>query len=299
MIRAAGGFFTVRDAGGNTYLCRARGRLKQDGDSILVGDRVRFRPGGAAKTGPGEVKGNTVTGTGVVEALLPRETLLARPPVANVEQIVLVLALKEPAPDWQLAGRILVQAERERLHVLCCLNKVDLIDRAERKAVSGMLEPLPYQLLWSSAKQGLGIDRLAERLRGRFSVFAGPSGAGKSSLLNAVQPGLALKTGTVSRKIGRGRHVTRHVELLELQPEGLVVDTPGFSRLSFAGLEPDRLGNLFPEFAPHRESCSFRNCKHIHEPGCAVRAAVSAGAINSCRYRQYRLFWQELTDKER
>lgn len=235
----------------------------------------------------------------MIETLLPRRTILLRPPVANIEQMVLVLALKEPAPDWLLAGRILLQGEREKLKLLCCLNKIDLANAAERETAAGMLSPFPYPLLWCSAKDGAGIAQLKEKLKGRFSVFAGPSGVGKSSLMNAVQPGFGLKTGRVSQKIGRGRHVTRHVELLALSGGGLVVDTPGFSRLSLGGLEPERLGDFFPEFAPHREGCSFRNCNHIHEPGCAVREAVSAELINRCRYRQYRLFWQELTDKER
>ena len=294
MIRAAGGFFAVRDAGGAVYLCRARGRLKLESGSILVGDRVIFRPEEGA-----EEPGGAGEGAGVIETLLPRRSVLRRPPVANVEQIVLVLALKEPAPDWQLAGRILLQGEREKLALLCCLNKIDLADAAEREEAAAALDPLPYRLLWSSAREGAGVGQLGEALRGRCTVFAGPSGVGKSSLLNAVHPGLGLKTGTVSRKIGRGRHVTRQVELLELPAGGFVVDTPGFSRLSFAGLEPDRLGDLFPEFAPHRESCSFRNCNHIHEPGCAVREAVFAGLINRCRYRQYQHFWKELNDKER
>jgi ribosome biogenesis GTPase len=294
VIRAAGGFFAVRDAEGAVYLCRARGKLKLESGSILVGDRVIFRPEEGA-----EEPGGAGEGTGIIETLLPRRSLLRRPPVANVEQIVLVLALKKPAPDWQLAGRILLQGEREKLPLLCCLNKIDLADAAERKETAAALDPLPYRLLWSSAREGAGIEQLGEALCGRCTVFAGPSGVGKSSLLNAVHPGLGLKTGTVSRKIGRGRHITRQVELLALPAGGFVVDTPGFSRLSFAGLEPDRLGDLFPEFTPHRESCSFRNCNHIHEPGCAVREAVFAGLINRCRYRQYQHFWKELNDKER
>jgi len=295
VVKAAGGFFTVRDTEGRVHLCRARGRLKKRGDSILVGDRVKFQPpatGEGAKTQGG-------AGTGVIEELLPRRSVLLRPPVANIEQMVLVMALKKPAPDWHLAGRLLLQAEQQSLGVLCCLNKIDLVTAAEIEALSGMLEPFPYPLLWSSAKEGVGIDRLREKLRGRSSVFAGPSGAGKSSLLNAVQPGLSLKTGEVSEKAGRGRHTTRHVELLALEPDGFVVDTPGFFKLSLTGLVPEELGALFPEFASYLGRCSFRNCNHIHEPGCAVREAAASGAINPRRYEQYRLFWQELTGKER
>ena len=297
MVRIAGGFFYVRDAEGRDYNFRARGRLKQMGDAILVGDRVRFQP--AATGAEMKPRRGGAAGSWIIEELLPRKTALSRPPVANVEQLVLVMALREPDPDWQLAGRILVLAGQESLSVLCCLNKIDLIAGAEKESLFRLLEPFPYPLLWSSAKTGAGIAQLREKLQGTFSVFAGPSGAGKSSLLNAVQPGLSLKTGAVSGKIGRGRHTTRHAELLPLHPDGLVVDTPGFSRVSLTGLVPERLGALFPEFTAHVSRCSFRNCNHIHEPGCAVREAVSTGAINSLRYEHYRLFWQELTDKER
>lgn len=297
MVRAAGGFFTVRDPDGRAYLCRARGKLKQDHGSILVGDEVLFRSDGRGEKGDRD--GGSGEGTGVIEKLLPRRALLSRPPVANVEQLALVIALKEPSPDWQLAGRILLQAGREGLEVLCCLNKVDLVSAPERASVKAMLEPFPYPLLWISARTGAGIEALRERLQGRFSVLAGPSGAGKSSLLNAVQPGLALKTGKVSDKIGRGRHITRHAELLPLQRTGYVVDTPGFSRLSLTGLQAKHLAEIFPEFAPYLGRCAFRDCSHIHESGCAVRDALAAGQINDCRYRQYRLFWNELITEER
>lgn len=290
----------MRTEEGRSYFCRARGRLKRGDRSILVGDRVKFQPGEQEEP-PGVAERGSLADdpAGVIEELLPRRTILSRPPVANVEQLVLVMALKSPPPDWQLAGRISVQAEREGLNLLCCLNKVDLVDASEREAVLNTLELLPYPLLWCSARKGSGIDELKEKLLGRFTVFAGPSGAGKSSLLNAVQPGLALNTGKVSERIGRGRHITRHAEILALHPRGFVVDTPGFSRLSLAGVKPGELDRLFPEFDPYLESCNFRDCHHIHEPGCAVREAASRGLLNPCRYRQYRRLWQEFTDKER
>ena len=255
---------------------------------ILVGDRVKFQPPATGERAEPQAERD-----GGYRRAASRRSVHCALPVANIEQVVLVMALKKPAPDWHLAGRLLLQAEQQSLGVLCCLNKIDLVTAAEIEALSGMLEPFPYPLLWSSAKEGVGIDRLREKLRGRSSVFAGPSGAGKSSLLNAVQPGLSLKTGEVSEKAGRGRHTTRHVELLALEPDRFVVDTPGFFKLSLTGLVPEELGALFPEFASYLGRCSFRNCNHIHEPGCAVREAAASGAINPRRYEQYRLFWQE------
>ncbi len=297
MVRIAGGYFSVRDIKGREYLCRARGRLKQSSDAILVGDRVRFQA--AAGAGGDRQPRGGAAGSCVIEERLPRTTALLRPPVANVEQLVLVMALKQPDPDWHIAGRILVLAGQVDLGVTCCLNKVDLVNEAERGSFSSLLKAFPHPVIWSSVKTGAGIDQLRERLQGSFSVFAGPSGAGKSSLLNAVHPGLALKTGVVSDKIGRGRHTTRHAQLLALPFGGFVVDTPGFSRVSLSGTAPERLGDYFPEFAGLAGRCSFRNCSHIHEPDCAVREAVAAGVISTWRYEQYRLFWEELTDKER
>ncbi len=297
MVRVAGGYFSLRDAAGQTYLCRARGRLKRQPGDILVGDRVMFRQAG--ETGEAKRCGGEREGSWIIEELLPRRTVLVRPPVANIDQLVLVMPLRDPDPDWQLAGRILVLAGQENIEALCCLNKIDLLTAEEKETFSRLLKPFPYPLIWSSAKTGAGIAKLSEGLQGKTTVFAGPSGAGKSSLLNAVQPCFTLKTGMVSGKIGRGRHTTRHAELLPLKAGGFVVDTPGFTRVSFSGLAPERLGFLFPEFAAYAGGCSFRNCSHIHEPDCAVCDAVSAGAINSLRYEHYRLFREELAGKER
>jgi ribosome biogenesis GTPase len=272
--------------------------MKLQKASLLVGDRVRFCPGTKEN---GVSAGEAARGCreGLIEALLPRGNCLTRPPVANVEQLVLVLALRDPDPDWQLASRLLLMAERERMEALLCLNKVDLVGPAEIDAAARFLDHFPYPYLFTSAKAGKGIAGLEARLRGCHSVFAGPSGAGKSTLLNAVEPGLVLKTGAISAKAGRGRHTTRLAELLPLPQGGMVVDTPGFSRVDFAGLEPEQLERLFPELDPYRGRCSFRNCTHLPEPGCAVRDAAAAGEINPWRYQHYRCFLQELIDRRK
>ena len=160
-----------------------------------------------------------------------------------------------------------------------------------------MLEPFPYPYIFTSAVRGDGILDLNERLSGHCSIFAGPSGAGKSSLLNAVQPGLSLKVGPVSDKIGRGRHTTRTAELLVLPSGGMVVDTPGFSRLEIVDLEPRLLSDLFPEMRPYSGRCAFRDCSHLSEPGCAIREAVSAGEINRMRFQHYQAFFNELKNR--
>ncbi len=290
VVKATGGFFVVRDPLGQEFLCRARGKLKQQQTALLVGDRVLFSPADEAPRA-GECQ------EGVVEKRLARHNCLYRPQVANVDLLVLVVALKEPSPDWQLVNRLLVLAERQKMESLICLNKTDLLKAEELAEVIRMLEPFPYPYLLTNVVRGRGIGLLRKRLQGVNSVFAGPSGSGKSSLLNKVQPGLSLKTDTVSEKVKRGRHTTRMAELLSLDSGGAVVDTPGFSRLEFYDLQPEQLGSFFPELHPFACRCSFRDCSHISEPGCAVREAVSEKQVNSLRYEYYRTFFQELSDR--
>jgi len=257
-----------------------------------VGDRVLFSSTGAVSEAGGPREG-------IVEEQLPRRNCLYRPRVANVDLLVLVMALKEPAPDWQLASRLFVLAERQEMKALLCLNKTDLLSADELAEVTGVLEPFPYPYILTSALLGRGVDTLKVRLQGAVAVFAGPSGSGKSSLLNAVQPGLSLKTNAVSEKVKRGRHTTRTVELLPLEGNGAVVDTPGFSRLDFYDLEPEHLPAYFPEIKLRAAQCAFNNCCHINEPGCAVREAAGSAQINGLRYEHYKLFFQELLDRRK
>lgn len=280
----------VREPGGAEYSCRARGRIRQK-SPLVVGDMVRFSP--VDKNGG--VDSGRAAGEGVIEDVLPRRNCLYRPPAANVDQMILVLSLSNPAPDWHLVSRLLLLAEHEGLESFLYLNKLDLVDPVAVKEVKRMLEHFNYPYNFTSAKTGKGVRQLAVQLKGRCSVFAGPSGAGKSSLLNAVEPGFSLKTGTVSHRAKRGRHTTRLVELLPLPQGGTVVDTPGFSRLDLPDIKPVELGGFFPEFSSYFRRCGYRDCVHAGEPGCAVGEAVERGEINPVRYRHYRLFLQELT----
>ncbi len=288
IFKAAGGFFSVRDDQGVEYVCRARGMLKRGRETLMVGDYVLFEPGLADATHGDQ--------DGIIEKLLPRDNRLHRPPVSNVDQLAVIMSLKHPNCDWQLISRMLVIAEKEEMAAFLCLNKTDLTSLDELDELTCKLESYPYTVIYTSALTGAGLEQFKERLTGQCSVLAGPSGVGKSSLLNALQPGLALQTGTVSDKIKRGRHTTRQAELLPLDSGGSVVDTPGFTRLDFSDINADQLADYFPELTPLRGQCGFRDCRHISEPRCAVRAEIDK-SLNPMRYEHYQYFLEEV-DKE-
>lgn len=283
IVRAVGGFFDVRTPEGD-FRCRARGIFKKKNLSPMVGDYVVFE-----RTGPKE---------GVVTEIRPRRTLLIRPPIANVEQAVVLFSLREPPFHPVLLDRILVHCEREGLRVCICLTKADLVpDRKEAEKIIRLYTSIGYRVAITSICTGEGVDQVREWLKDTVSVFAGPSGVGKSSLLNAIHSGLKLRTGQVSAKLGRGRHTTRHVELIDLPDGGRVADTPGFSRLDFTGMEEADLGACFPEIRKHAAHCAFRGCFHREEPDCAVREAADSGEIDSVRYRHYLQFLQEISEE--
>ncbi|MCZ8520196.1 MULTISPECIES: ribosome small subunit-dependent GTPase A [Paenibacillus] len=295
IVKALSGYYYVLPEGAaesETVQCRARGVFKKRGISPLVGDRVEFEL--------------TENGEGTVTEVLPRSSELIRPPVANVDQAVLVFSIDEPALNLPLLDKFLVHTESAGLDTIICLTKRDLLAEPGEAAgavdlgpVSELYESIGYSMFITSAKEGIGVEGVLEKLAGRISVFAGQSGVGKSSLLNAMVPGLHLETNAISMKLGRGKHTTRHVELIRLQNGGLVADTPGFSQLDFLQVEAEGLGSCFREFAPYAEQCRFRGCLHLHEPDCRVQSAQAEGLISASRYHNYLQFLQEIRDKKR
>lgn len=281
VIRSVGDYHTVWIEPGAEVLCRARGRLKQRG-SLVTGDLVTV-----ALTGPDQ---------GVIEEVAPRSTFLFRPPVANVDTAVVVMSLARPEPSLDLADRILAVASRAGLDGLVVLTKADLVDPQEASRISTPYEAAGYPVFVTSAPAGQGIEALREALSSRVSILAGPSGVGKSSLLNALVPGAALRTGEVSRKTDRGRHTTRHVSLLRLGERGWIADSPGFSNLSFGPMDPRELPGLFPDLQRFAGGCRFSGCLHQREPGCAVRQAVEEGSLDEGRYRRYLRILQEVSE---
>lgn len=283
LLRRYGGFYYV-ESEGRVWTCRLRGRFRLQETVFLPGDRVEIKP-----VGPGE---------GVIEDLKPRRTCLKRPAVANVDQVIIVFALREPPPDLELLDRLLFLSGVEDIEAVIVWNKAD-ISKQEYAGLPELYRQIGYRNLITSAHTGQGIDELKALLAGRLSTFAGPSGVGKSSLLNAIQPGLNLRTGEVSSKGGRGRHTTRQAELIRLPDGGWVADTPGFSRLDLPAITREEVAAYFPEMEPLRGRCRYASCLHRKEPGCAVVAAVEAGLIIKHRYEHYLTFLAEVIAGER
>ncbi|WP_282941727.1 ribosome small subunit-dependent GTPase A [Paenibacillus sp. RC67] len=305
IVKALSGYYYVlseEDEQMTSIQCRARGIFKKRGVSPLVGDKVLFEL--------------TENGEGTVDEILPRTSELVRPPVANVELVVLVFAVTEPTLNLQLLDKFLVHTESAGLETIICLTKQDLVteDKESEATVpskgdmlsSGvshivqLYESIGYRTVVTSAKCGVGIAPVLDQLAGRISVFAGQSGVGKSSLLNAMVPGLQLETNQISMKLGRGKHTTRHVELIRLSNGGLVADTPGFSQLDFLQIdEAEQLSSCFREFKPHSAECKFRGCLHLHEPGCKVIEAKEKGEISLSRYEHYLQFLTDIKERKR
>lgn len=282
VIRAAGGFYDVKTREGKDYRCNIRGKHKNRENFILAGDIVKFTPGDSD--------------SGIIEKILPRENRLTRPSVANISQIITVVSAKKPFPDWNLLSRQLVSAESRGIRPVICMNKADLIDESEKEELGYILNLFPYPHLLTSALTGQGTDSLREVLNNNVSVFTGSSGVGKSSLINVINPGINLRTAEISHKGERGRHTTRHVEIFSLDEGGMVVDTPGFTRIDISSGDFDAIDGFFPEMEEYRLRCRFRNCFHRDEPGCAVKEAVKKELISDMRYKHYLLFLKELAE---
>ncbi len=287
--KAVGGVYEVRLPAGEVVEARLRGRLKLErrtGDGVAVGDRVELRP--------------HADGSWTIEAVEPRDSELARRSpgagrrakviVANVDQVVIVLAAARPEPHLRMLDRFLVLCEANYLPAIVVVNKTDLVPGDEVRARFAPYEAAGYRVLPVSVRDGVGIQGVKQLLCGRTSVLTGPSGVGKSSLLNAIQPGLSLRTAAVSEAVQKGRHTTVSTELVPLECGGYVADTPGLREVGLWAVPLDELDTFFPELEPYLGLCRFTSsCTHTHEPDCAVRAAVAAGEIDPERYESYRL----------
>lgn len=282
VTRVVADFFDVAEEGAKRR-CRARGMVKRESGGILVGDRVTYSPLGVDE--------------GVIEKVLPRTTQLLRPPIANVDQALIVCSLVSPDFNARFVDKVLLSVLRAGLHPVFAFTKVDLVSSDVFEMGARPYRKAGYQVIGVATKQNKGVSEVTEALLGKVSVFAGPSGAGKSTLANAIVPGLGLKMGEVSDKIGRGKHTTRHVELFNLREDSYIADAPGFSQLNL-DIPPAELRRWYPEFLEPSESCLYRGCLHYHEDNCGVKDAVNVGRIEKTRYETYRDLLAELILQE-
>ena len=291
VLRARSGFYTVRLDDGTLLECRLRGRVKQDrgnSDLVVIGDRVAVAP--------------LEDGDGMIESVEPRRTRFSRRQpgprgswkedmiVANLDQVLVVFACADPMPHLRMVDRFLVVAEHNQVEAVLVANKVDLVGLPAARSLFAGYQEIGYPVHYVSAREGIGLEELADRLVGRVSVVTGPSGVGKSTLLNAIQPGLRIETGAVSETVHKGRHTTTSAELHPLSAPGggYVADTPGLRELGLWQVPPEELAWCFPEMRDYIGKCGFNDCRHISEPRCAVLAAVAAGRISTARHDSYR-----------
>ena len=291
VVRARSGFFSVLTDDGRTIECQLRGRLRRErreSDLVVIGDRVTAELINADQ--------------GMIESVEPRRSQFSRRQpgprgtwredllLANLDQVIVVFACMDPMPHPRMLDRFLVVAEHNEVEAVVVANKVDLVGIQRAHALFEAYATIGYPVEYLSAREGIGVEALADRLVGRVSVVTGPSGVGKSTLLNAIQPGLHLDTGDVSEVIHKGRHTTvsSELHLLGGPDGGAVADTPGLRELGLWRIPPQELGWCFPEFRDHLGGCAFNDCKHVAEPRCAILAAVAAGAIRPARHDSYR-----------
>ncbi|MFS0933710.1 ribosome small subunit-dependent GTPase A [Enterococcus casseliflavus] len=281
IIKALSGFYYVASED-EIFQTRARGNFRNRKITPLVGDEVIFESSNQTD--------------GYLLEILPRKNELVRPPVANVDQGVLVTSLVEPNFSYNLLDRFLVTLEYEGIEPIIFLTKADLVkDLAAMKAIEETYQAIGYHVITSKA-EGEDLLELQRYFPERITVFMGQSGAGKSTLLNRIVPELALETGVISESLGRGKHTTRHVELLPIC-DGLVADTPGFSSIDFLEIEAVELPKLFPDFLAVAANCRFRECRHLNEPDCAVKQGVAANKIAETRYKNYVQFLEEIENR--
>lgn len=287
IIKGIAGFYYVYVEGKGTYECKAKGIFRKNHIKPLVGDDVQVDT-----LDEEQMIGN-------IREILPRRSALLRPAVANVDQALLIFAIVKPNPNFNLLDRFLIRMERQDLPVMICFNKQDIASMEEKAALRQAYERCGYRVFFISALENEGLEEVRKALSGKTTTVAGPSGVGKSSLINRLSPLAQMETGAISAKIERGRHTTRHSEIIALGEATYIVDTPGFTSLDISEITKEELGSYYPEFVQYEPQCKFSGCAHISEPSCGVKDAVASGRISRVRYENYRVLYQELKDIKR
>ena len=271
IIKGIGGFYYIKICNGDIIECKARGKFRHNVMKPLVGDNVRIT-----------VENNK----GVIEDIHKRTTELTRPTVSNVTLALVVFSVKNPEINFDLLYKFLVLCESKGIKSIVCLNKVDLISEKEKEEIKAQINDIGYEALFIEAKTGKGLESIKEVMGGNITVFCGPSGVGKSTLINKLSGNIHMEIGDISKKLKKGKHTTRHSELIEIQ-DGYIVDTPGFQTLDISHINKEELMDFFPEFENYNTMCKYTGCLHYKEPNCAVKEALKENKIKEKRYEFY------------
>lgn len=269
--------------------CKAKGIFRKDNVKPLVGDDVSVQI-----LSKEEMTGN-------ICEILPRKSSLIRPAVANIDQAMIIFAIRKPDVNLNLLDRFLIQMEQQDLDTIICFNKADLEDQdgPDSRKLAEIYAKAGYRTLVISAREDASVEQVLACLKGKTTTVAGPSGVGKSTLINRLQPDTRMETGSISQKIERGKHTTRHSQLIPISEDTYILDTPGFSSLSVFDMQKEELEAYYREFGPLTAGCKFTGCSHIHEPVCGVKEGLKTGAVSQERYDNYKLIYQELAAKKR
>lgn len=286
IMKGIAGFYYVQTKTG-IYECKAKGSFRNRKLKPFVGDNVEI------------TILNEETKKGNIEEILERKNFLIRPAVANVDQAIVIFAAAKPDPNLNLLDRFLIMMEQKEIPVVLVFNKTDVAEKTKLEELAKTYEGCGYQVLSVSAMKEEGISKIMEILRGKTSTVAGPSGVGKSSIINLLQSEIHMETGNISEKIERGKHTTRHSELIAIAEDTYIFDTPGFSSLYVSDMEKEDLKAYFPEFAPYEDQCKFLGCVHLNEPVCGVKKALAEGKLSRSRYENYQMLYEELKEKEK
>ena len=287
IIRGIAGFYYIHVPEIGILECKAKGIFRKNKLKPLVGDFVEI-----SILDEENKKGN-------IDEVLERKNELIRPAVANIDQALVIFAIKKPEPNLNLLDRFLIMMEQKDIPCVLVFNKSDLATEEEKETLRAIYQNSGCKILFISAKQNQGIEEIRNVLEGKTSTVAGPSGVGKSSLINQLQSGISMETGSISEKIERGKHTTRHTEFIPIGDDTFIMDTPGFSSLAVFDMEKEELEQFYPEFDDYRNTCRFNGCSHTHEPGCSVKEAIEEGKISKERYENYRLIYEELKNRKK